>query len=80
MGAGLTQEPIAWLVSWGNFNTTMIHSQIYKNTHIATAYRFFSQEFFKPDYISKHFSQWRRNYLKEDLDKFMKEIYVHFYL
>jgi hypothetical protein len=52
----------------------------YKKPHIAKAYRFFCQEFFKPDYVSRHFSHWRRNHLKEEVDKFMKEIYQHFYI
>lgn len=52
---------------------------IYKKTHISTSYKFFCQEFFRVDYVSKHFSQWRRNHLKETIHKFMKEIYSNFY-
>ena len=52
---------------------------MYKKPHIANAYKFFCQEFFKPDYVSRHFSQWRRNHLKEEIDKFIKEIYSNFY-
>ena len=54
--------------------------EIYKKPHISKAYKFFCQEFFKPDYVSKHFSQWRRNHLKEEVNKLMKEIYEHFFL
>ena len=48
-------------------------------TFFIKAYRYFCQEFFKPDYISKHFSHWRRNKMRDSLEDEIKEMYKHFY-
>lgn len=51
----------------------------YKKGVFINAYKYFCQEFYKPDYVSKHFSQWRRNKMKDTLEKEIKEMYKHFY-
>jgi len=43
----------------------------YKKITISKAYQFFNQEFYKPDYVSRHFYRWIKNTMKNDLDKFM---------
>jgi hypothetical protein len=43
----------------------------YDRINISKAYQFFNQEFYKSQHSQKHFSDWIRNRVKEDLDKFM---------
>ena len=51
----------------------------YKRGVFINAYKYFCQEFFKPDYVSKHFSHWRRNKMKDEIEKDLKAMYNHFY-
>ena len=51
----------------------------YKTGVFINAYKYFCQEFYKPDYVSKHFSQWRRNKMKDTLEKEIKSMYNYFY-
>lgn len=50
----------------------------YKKITISKAYQFFNQEFYKQDYVSKHFSGWLKNTIKTDLDKFMIDNICYF--
>jgi len=43
----------------------------YKKITISRAYKYFNQEFYKQDYVSKNFSGWIHNTIKADIDKFM---------
>ena len=43
----------------------------YEKINMVKAYKFFHQEFFKTIYLSKHFSGWIRNSLREKIQKFM---------
>jgi len=50
----------------------------YKRITISKAYQFFCQEFFKQNYVSRHFSGWIKNKIKGDIDNFMKSNICHF--
>jgi len=51
----------------------------YKRGVFINSYKYFCKEFFKPDYVSRHFSHWRRNKMRVSLEKEIKEMYNHFY-
>lgn len=50
----------------------------YKRINIIRAHQYFEQEFYKQDYISKHFSGWIKNQLKYRLNAFFRENICHF--
>ena len=50
----------------------------YEKVSIVNAYKFFNQEFFKTVYLSKHFSGWIRDTLKQKIFNFMKNNIAHF--
>lgn len=50
----------------------------YKRITISKSYQYFCQEFFKINYISKHFSGWIRNKLREEIDAFFHKNICHF--
>jgi hypothetical protein len=50
----------------------------YQRITISKAYQFFCQEFFKKNYVSRHFSGWIKNKIKEDMEKFMRTNICYF--
>ena len=50
----------------------------YEHVSIVNAYKFFCQEFFRTVYLSKHFSGWIRNSIRDKTQKFMIANVCHF--
>jgi len=50
----------------------------YSRINVIKAYQFFNQEFYVQNYMSKNFSGWIRNKIREELDLFFKNNICHF--